>query len=341
MKLKESGRFSVEKLRKRLLLLLPLAPPKPVMAAEAAIDAFVAATTYAHGSKSFCGAFFKKRPLAFLLLLASCGTLPEPFYGNPGPEGARLATPPAPVLMVPTPSNAMLGDAAPLYAKDLAAALVTFDVPSIAGPATPATWRVTTTARLAGNNVIPAYAVTGPDGKIYGTLDGAPVAAPLWAAGDPAALTAAAQADAPALTKTLTAINAKIQGSDPNSLENRPPRLFVAAVTGAPGDGDTALPLDLARDLPGPDDEVVSDATRADFTVTGKISTQPDQTQLIVELDWTVTDTSHRKIGQVTQIHELAPTDITPYWGDVGAAAAAEAATGIQEVVANAILKKK
>jgi len=234
----------------------------------------------------------------------------------------------------------MLGDAGGTYASDLAAALVSEDVPSIAGPAAPATWRVTTTARLAGNSVIPAYVITGPDGKIYGKLDGAPAPAALWAAGDPATLTAAAQADAPALTKTLTAINAEVQGSDPNSLENRPPRLFVGAVTGAPGDGDTALPLDLGRDLPGPDDQVVSDPARADFTITGKISTQSDQGQLIVELDWTVMDSSHRKTGQVTQIHELAPSDITPYWGDVAAAAAAEAATGIQEVVSNAIVKK-
>ena len=38
--------------------------------------------------------------LGLPLLLASCGTLPEPFYGNPGREGAILSLPPAPVLMV-------------------------------------------------------------------------------------------------------------------------------------------------------------------------------------------------------------------------------------------------
>jgi hypothetical protein len=42
----------------------------------------------------------------------------------------------------------------------------------------------------------------------------------------------------------------------------------------------------------------------------------------------------------VTQIHDLDPADITPYWGDVAAAAAQEAAGGIQQVVSNAVLKK-
>jgi hypothetical protein len=275
------------------------------------------------------------------LALAACGTLPEPFYGNPGPEGARLAVPPAPVLMVPAPTLAMLDDtSASLYAKDLAAALVNYDVPSIAGPATPTAWQLSMSAALAGNNVVPAYVITGPDKKIYGHEAGAPVPAQAWANGDPAALQTAAEADAQGLSKLLAGINARIQGSNPESLENRPPRIFVGMVTGAPGDGDTTLPLDLTRALPGPDLEVVTNAAEADFMVTAAVKTQPDQGQLQVELDWSVADVNHRKIGQVTQIHDLAAGDITPYWGDVAAAAAAEAAGGIQQVVANAVLKK-
>jgi hypothetical protein len=276
------------------------------------------------------------------LALAACGTLPEPFYGNPGPEGARLATPPAPVLMVPAPTGAMLDDAsAGLYAKDLAAQLANMDVPSIAGPAGKADWKLVATAQLAGNDVIPAYTVTGPNGKIYGHQQGAPVPTAAWANGDAGALLSAATADARPLSKLLASINARVQQSNPLSLENRPPRLFLGAVTGAPGDGDTALPLDLSRDLPGPDVQLVTNATRADFTVTGVVKTTPNgQGNVMVELDWTVQDANHRKIGQVTQLHALAAADISPYWGDIAAAAATEAASGIQQVVINAKLKK-
>jgi hypothetical protein len=281
--------------------------------------------------------------LGLPLLLAACGTLPEPFYGNPGREGAILSIPPAPVLMVPAPTGALLGDdAAKLYAKDLAAQLADMDVPSIYGPAAKGDWQLVTTAKLAGNNVLPAYAVMGPNGKPYGQVQGAPVPAAAWADGTADALQDAAATDARPLSKLLANINARVQQSNPLSLENRPPRVFIGKVTGAPGDGDSALPLDLSRDLPSPDLELVTNAKQADFTVTGVVKATPSgQGQVTVELDWSVLDTNHRKIGQVTQLHVLAASDISPYWGDVAVAAATEAASGIQQVVINEKLKKK
>ncbi len=275
-------------------------------------------------------------------MLASCGTLPEPFYGDPGVEGAKLATPPPPVLIIPTPTNALLADdSARLYANDLAAALANLDVPSVAGPAGKADWRLITTATLSGEKVTPSYAITGPDGKSYGSQTGQPVAAAVWANGDPKALNQAATTDALALCKLLTTVNATVQQSNPQSLENRPARIFIGPVTGAPGDGDNALSLNITRDLPGLDTVIVNKPADADFTVDGVVTTQPDtNNQLLVQLNWSVYDSNHRKIGQVTQLHDLNPTDIIPYWGDVAAAAATEAATGVNEVIRNAVLHK-
>jgi len=281
-------------------------------------------------------------PLLLPLALAACGTLPQPFYGDPGVEGAKLAVPPAPVLYVPAPGAALLDDsAASLYAHDLASALAADDVPTVFGSGGKQSWRLVTTATLSGPNVIPSYQVLGPGDKSYGTQTGAPVPAAAWANGDPAALNKTAATDSVAVTHLLAAVNATIQGSDPNSLENRVPRVLMGAVTGAPGDGDTSLALNMTRDLPGPDTEVVTDPARADFTVTGLIKTQPDSNgQILVELDWSVIDAYHRKIGQVTQLHDLSPADIEPYWGDVAAAAATEAAGGVNQVISNAILHK-
>lgn len=286
-----------------------------------------------------------KRFLLFLpLALAGCGTLPQPFYGNPGsPEAAKLAEPPAPVLMIPTPKTALLDDkSAALYAHDLAAQLANADVPSVAGPAVKDNWQLGVSASVNGNVVEPAYIVIGPDGKTYGHQAGAPAPAAGWSNGDGTVLNTAAAADAATLAKLLTTINAQVQQSDPESLENREPRLFVGTVTGAPGDGDTSLPLNLARDLPGPDLELAKTADQADFTVTGTIKTKPaPQGQVQVELDWVVRDRNNRVAGQVTQLHDLDPNDIQPYWGDVAAAAASEAARGIGTVVQNEVLKKK
>ena len=84
-------------------------------------------------------------PLALAAAAARCL---EPFYGNPGPAAAKLAMPPAPVLMVPTPALPGLAPkAADLFAHDLTAALVNEDVPSIAGPAAKGVWRLGIEAR--------------------------------------------------------------------------------------------------------------------------------------------------------------------------------------------------
>jgi len=284
----------------------------------------------------------KYAALACTLALTACGTLPEPFYGDPGREGAVLAIPPAPVLIVPTPTDALLADdSASLYATDLAGALAAQDVPSIARPAQKTDWRVTTTATLAGGSVTPHYTLTGPDGKTYGTLAGAPIDAQDWANGTPAALAAQAAADTPKLVKILETANAEIQGSNPNALENRPARVFIAGVTGAPGDGDTSLALNIARDLPPLGDDITTTKSNADFIVNAVVSTKPDSNnQILVQLNWLVHDAGNRSIGQVTQLHDVNPPDISPYWGDTAAAAASEAADGIHTVISNATLHK-
>jgi hypothetical protein len=234
--------------------------------------------------------------------------------------------------MVP-PAQAPLGS---LYANDIATALANLDIPAVAGPAAPAQWRLAITSQPATGGILPAYKIIGPDGKTYDSAPGTPI--PDTA---PATLTAEAATDALTLSKKLALINAEIQQSNPNSLENRPPRLFMGSVTGAPGDGDISLPFNMQHDLPGPDDEVITDPARADFIVTGQVKTSPYQGgQIMVELDWTITDTNHRKIGQVTQLHVLSPSDITPNWGDIAAAAAREAATGVQNVISNDTLHK-
>lgn len=285
------------------------------------------------------------RWLVFLIpvLLAGCGTLPQPFYGNPGPEGARLAVPPPPILIIPPPARALLpDDAAKLYAGDLASAFVALDVPSMAGPAQKTDWRLITTASQRGDDVIPRYTVLGPDGKDYGGRTGAPVNAADWSNGNPDALRKAAAADALTLCKLLAEVNATVQQSNPQSLENRPARIYLGRVTGAPTDGDNALALDIGRDLPGTDGVLVDNPREADFLVSGTVKTEPNAgQQILVQIVWTVRDSSNRVIGQVTQLHDLKLSDITPYWGDVAAAAASQGASGVQQVISNATLHRK
>jgi hypothetical protein len=271
------------------------------------------------------------------VLLAACAVPSGP--GHIEGENASLMIPPPPILIIPPPGEAMLADdAARLYAKDLADAFVALDVPAMAAPVQKRKpeWHLITSASLKNGQVRPAYAIAAPDQKIYGQMTGAPVDPASWSNGDPAALRQAAAADALALSKLLASVNATVQQSNPASLENRTPRVFLAQVTGAPGDGNNALALNMKRDLNGPDDLLVPTPGTADFLVDGTVEAQPaENDNLLVQIVWTVRDTSHRVVGKVTQLHELKPSDITPYWGDVAAAAAQEGAAGVQQVISN------
>jgi hypothetical protein len=214
--------------------------------------------------------------VALPLLLAGCGTLPQPLLGKPGAMGARLAVPPPPVLIVPPPPDALLGNrAADAYAHDLAKALVDRNVPSIVRPARPYDWQLEATARTANATVIPGFRIIGPGHKEYGHLTGAEVSGAAWAAGDPATLRQAADAAAPGLVKQLSAINAAVQQSNPASLENRPPRVRLIRVTGAPGDGNHALKLDVSRDLPKLGVVMVDHTADADFLIDGVVKVSP------------------------------------------------------------------
>jgi hypothetical protein len=281
--------------------------------------------------------------LALTVSLAGCGTLPQPFLGHPGGDAARLEVPPPPVLVVPPPPTALLGaEAANDYAADLAAALVAQDIPSLAGPVQKYQWHLQAHADVSNQMVVPAFAIIGPNGKTYGTQEGAPVAEAAWAQGDLATLAASAKQAAPGLAKLLASINASVQQSNPQSLENRPPRVVFNGVSGALGDGDHALALNMRRDLPGQGLTLQDDTKTADFVINGQVSATPGAGQTdTVEIDWFVRDENGRVVGKVTQLHDLAVADMVPYWGDVAAAAAAEAAQGIKQAILNATLAKQ
>lgn len=284
----------------------------------------------------------KYTPFLLALMLVGCGRLPGSLNGKPGAMGARLAIPPAPVLFVPIPSHAQMpAPAAASYADDLAKALVSYDVPSVAGTSKHRNWQLLIEAARQGDQMIPAYHIIGPNGEVYGKLMGAPVPAQGWEQGNAALLMQTATRDSARLSSLLTQINAHVQLSSPESLVNRTPRVFVGKVTGALGDGDHSLPRDLGRNLGTSSLDVVSNAKDADFTIVGRVETSPaGPGEDVVQLTWSVRDSNGRLVGRVTQLHELKPSDMSPYWGDVAQAATQQAAAGISNVIQNDIVKK-
>ena len=277
------------------------------------------------------------RSLLVLLTLAGCGDLPRPFAGNPGANALRLAHPPPARLTVPPPTAALLPAAtAKSLARALTTALVAEELPAFAEAPKPGDWQVRVTAELAGTDIHPTYTLLDGSGHDRGNVPGVPVPAAAWAAGDPASMNAAASQAAPKLMSLLRSVEASIKQSDPNSLYNRPARIYLIGVFGAPGDGNVSLAGQMRRLLPETGDQLVPTQAEADFLLRGivKISDVAGSEQQ-VEIHWQVADATGKIAGDVAQGHDFPAGALNHFWGEVAVAVASEAAGGVHEVITN------
>ncbi len=277
------------------------------------------------------------RALFLLLLLVGCGGLPQPFFGNPGAVGSRLAEPPTGRLAVPTPTQSLLTDAAArAWAQATADALQEQEIPANAATPRRGDWTLVLAAEIRGEGVVPSYTVQNPKGEPQGVSESPPIPSRDWASGDPAVLKAAAAQAAPGISSLLNRIEAARRQSDPNSLVNRPARVWLAGVTGAPGDGNRSLPEQMRIKMAAAGLVVQDTAKDADFKLEGQVETARGANNLVrVELQWIVSDARSER-GRIVQINEVPGRTINPYWGDVAIVVAEEAAGGVRDVIANA-----
>ena len=273
--------------------------------------------------------------LALLLPLAGCGQLPEPFLGNPGAAALKLRQPPQPRLAVPVPRTALLSDgAAKAFAVALAQGLRAREVPAFALTPAATDWRLAVAATDRGTEVVPRYTVLNPQGQPQGVVTGAPVPAAAWAAADPATLHAAAAEAAPRLADLLTGVETALMRADPDSLYNRPARVLVAGVTGAPGDGDTALARAMRGALKAVGETVQAKPAGADFVVRCEVRMvpQPDDKQR-VEIQWIVDTAAGAEGGRVIQLNVVPAGSLDHAWGAIATTVAQQAAGGVREVI--------
>jgi hypothetical protein len=274
-------------------------------------------------------------PVLLCGLLSACGDLPEPFIGNPGATARRLAQPLAPLLAVPPGSDTLLPDAANReLAKQIAAALQASEVPALVRAPEKTDWRLVTRAERDGNAVRPLFSVQNPQGREEGSAEGELVPLQAWANADPALMQQVAAEAAPRIGAVLTSIRVARDKADPNSLYNRPAKVMVASVTGAPGDGDQSLTQQMRARLAVLGPVVLTTPAGADFLVQGDVKVVPiPNHQERVEIQWSVKTASGDERGRVVQLNEIPAGTLDRYWGDVAVVVATEASNGVNDVI--------
>ena len=225
------------------------------------------------------------------------------------------------------------------WAQALTDSLLQKEVPAVAQPARLGDWHLVVDASLQGDQVVPRYRIVSPIGKVRASATGTPVPADAWASADPALLKANAQLAASQVSTMLTGIQAAVAQADPNSLLNRPTRIWFTGVTGAPGNGNLELARQMAALLPDVHDTLQTMSKNADYTVSGHVTiSKPDRATngvQHIEIVWTVQNAKGHEAGKATQLHDVPAHSLDGYWGDVAVDAAQEAAGGIHEVIAN------
>jgi hypothetical protein len=273
--------------------------------------------------------------LAACLGLSACGDLPEPFLGNPGATARRLAQPTSPLLAVAPTGDTLLPDEANRdLASQVAAALQATEVPALARTPQKSDWRLVTHAVQDGQAIKPSFSVLDPQGKEQGVAEGEPVPIDAWAAASPALMKQVASEAAPRIGAVLTSIRVARDKADPNSLYNRPAKVLVADVTGAPGDGNVALTRQMRARLAVLGPVVLTTPTGADFVVEGHVAVVPQpKHQERVEIQWSVKTAGGDERGRVVQLNEIPAGTLDHYWGDVAVVVATEASSGVNDVI--------
>jgi hypothetical protein len=270
-----------------------------------------------------------------LCLLATCGDLPEPFIGNPGATARRLAQPMTALLAVPPGSDTLLPDAANReLAKQIALALQATEVPAMVRTPEKTDWRVITRAQQDNGFVTPMFSVQDPQGKEQGTAQGEKIPLQAWANADNALLDQVATEAGPRIGAVLTSIRITHDKADPGSLYNRPAKVLIADVTGAPGDGNVSLTQQMRARLAVLGPVVLTTTAGADFVVQGDVKVVPiPKQQERIEIQWSVRTMSGDERGRVVQLNEIPAGTLDKYWGDVAVVVATEASNGVNNVI--------
>ncbi len=119
-----------------------------------------------------------------------------------------------------------------------------------------------------------------------------------------------------------------------SSTAGAPPKIYIGAVTGAPGDGNRSLPAALRSVLSEDGAPLTGDASKADYTLAAKVATDsPQNGKQSIAITWQVIDRKGVVAGQITQSNEIKAGSLDGDWGQTAFDIALAAEGGLGDML--------
>ena len=268
--------------------------------------------------------------LAAALLAAACQPLPRPL-ADVAPPDAELLTLPGRGGLAILEVEGLSGPRGGAFAKELADALQAQEVPAIAGKGMQESLfllgRVRT--RDIGTDQVEAsweWELVDGAGATIDRLEERDVMGRRewqWAG---------AKALARRAAPTVAALYNARMPAPPAEAKRR--QVFLAGITGAPGDGGRTLPRALAAVIEARDLAAAGDRAGAIAIVEGTMSVKPSGPgKEKAEIRWRVTRPNGEEVGVVTQANDIPAGSLKGAWGEIAGHVALGAADGIVDLV--------
>ena len=240
------------------------------------------------------------------------------------------------IVVVPSSETLLSPIANQVYAEAVSAALQNQEIPAVAGAPRPGDWRLALRTVRQGAMVTPVFGLISPAGREQGAEHVRAVPLEAWRRGQPAMRRDVAKEAAPRVARLLAAVDAARRQTAPTSLDNRPRRVAVVEVTGAPGDGDVSLLRLMRAKLAQLGPVVQESAAEADFVVKAQVTYRPvnARTQHI-RIVWLIQNARGEEVGRMEQQNDVPKGTLDRYWGDVAVVVTDEAAVALRDVIMN------
>ncbi len=110
--------------------------------------------------------------------------------------------------------------------------------------------------------------------------------------------------------------------------------IYLAPISGAPGDGNIALAVALKTSLAKLGYRLIPPEQKAAYKITGKVYIGPPAGgKQELAIDWRVTDTARRTLGIIKQRNRITARALDKHWGSTANGAAAAAASNMAKLL--------